>query len=239
MSSGSLLSAQGLVSGYHKLKVLNGVDLAVGRGELVGIIGPNGAGKTTTLRTIAGVVRPWSGSVKLDGTEIAGLPAHVIAKLGLGYVPDTRELFPVLTLGEHLRLAHSNLGARSSEDYESAVRRVLELFPPLRGRMSQKVGTMSGGEQQMVAIARALISRPKVLMLDEPSTGVAPRIVDNIYDALKELKGTMGILLVEQNAALVFEVADRVYLMDRGSIVKVGTPEELLRDELVRRTYLA
>ncbi|MFP3293639.1 MAG: ABC transporter ATP-binding protein [Nitrososphaeria archaeon] len=235
----SLLEVSGVTKRFGGLIALNGVDLAVGRGELVGIIGPNGAGKTTTLRTISGVVRPWSGSVKLDGIEIAGLPAHVIAKLGLGYVPDTRELFPGLTLGEHLRLAHSNLGDKSGEDYESAVRRVLELFPPLRGRMSQKVGTMSGGEQQMVAIARALISRPKVLMLDEPSTGVAPRIVDNIYDALKELKGTMGILLVEQNAALVFEVADRVYLMDRGSIVKVGTPEELLRDELVRRTYMA
>ncbi|MGC9191133.1 MAG: ABC transporter ATP-binding protein [Conexivisphaera sp.] len=234
----ALLSAEGLVSGYYKIRVLNGVSVSVGRGELVGIIGPNGAGKTTTLRTIAGVVRPWSGSVRLDGVDVAGLPSYRIAKMGLGYVPDSRELFPGLTLEEHLKLAHSRLG--SSEDYASAVERVLQLFPPLRGRMSQRVGTMSGGEQQMVAIARALVARPKVLMLDEPSTGVAPRIVDNIYDALKGLKGSeMGILLVEQNAELVFEVADRVYLMDRGSIVKEGTPEELRNDELVRRTYLA
>ncbi len=231
------LSVSGLVSGYYKIKVLNEVSLRVGKGELVGIIGPNGAGKTTTLRTIAGVVRPWSGSVLLDGVNVAGLPPHRIARMGLGYVPDSRELFPNLTLEEHLRLAHSRLG--SKEDFGSAVDRVMALFPPLKGRMSQRVGTMSGGEQQMVAIARALISSPKLLMLDEPSTGVAPRIVDNIYDALKSLKGSMSILLVEQNVQLVFEVADRVYLMDRGSIVKEGTPEELVKDELVRRTYLA
>ncbi|MGB9733875.1 MAG: ABC transporter ATP-binding protein [Conexivisphaera sp.] len=236
-SGGALLTASGLVSGYYKIKVLNGVDLEVRRGELVGIIGPNGAGKTTTLRTIAGIVRPWSGSVSLDGAQVAGLPPYRIAKMGLGYVPDSRELFPSLTLEEHLKLVHSRLG--SGEDYRSAVERVLDLFPPLRGRMSQRVGTMSGGEQQMVAIARALISNPKLLMLDEPSTGVAPRIVDNIYDGLKALKGSMGILLVEQNVQLVFEVADRVYLMDRGSIVKEGTPEELMKDELVRKTYLA
>ncbi|MFP3283409.1 MAG: ABC transporter ATP-binding protein [Nitrososphaeria archaeon] len=237
MSSGSILEASGLVSGYYKIKVLNGIDLSVGKGELVGIIGPNGAGKTTTLRAISGVIAPWSGRVMLDGADVAGLPAYRIAKMGLGYVPDSRELFPGLTLADHLKLAHSRLGSR--EEYDSAVGRVLELFPPLRGRMSQRVGTMSGGEQQMVAIARALISGPKVLMLDEPSTGVAPRIVDNIYDALKELKGSMGILLVEQNTDLVFEVADRVYLMDRGSIVKEGTPKELMADELVRKTYLA
>jgi len=237
MSSGSILEAGRLVSGYYKIKVLNGIDLSVGKGELVGIIGPNGAGKTTTLRAISGVIAPWSGRVMLDGADVAGLPAYRIAKMGLGYVPDSRELFPGLTLADHLKLAHSRLGSR--EEYDSAVGRVLELFPPLRGRMSQRVGTMSGGEQQMVAIARALISGPKVLMLDEPSTGVAPRIVDNIYDALKELKGSMGILLVEQNTELVFEVADRVYLMDRGSIVKEGTPKELMADELVRKTYLA
>jgi len=237
MSPGSILEASGLVSGYYKIKVLNGIDLSVGKGELVGIIGPNGAGKTTTLRAISGVIAPWSGRVMLDGADVAGLPAYRIAKMGLGYVPDSRELFPGLTLADHLKLAHSRLGSR--EGYDSAVGRVLELFPPLRGRMSQRVGTMSGGEQQMVTIARALISGPKVLMLDEPSTGVAPRIVDNIYDALKELKGSMGILLVEQNAELVFEVADRVYLMDRGSIVKEGTPKELMADELVRKTYLA
>jgi len=237
MSSGSILEAGRLVSGYYKIRVLNGIDLSVGKGELVGIIGPNGAGKTTTLRAISGVIAPWSGRVMLDGADVAGLPAYRIAKMGLGYVPDSRELFPGLTLADHLKLAHSRLGSR--EEYDSAVGRVLELFPPLRGRMSQRVGTMSGGEQQMVAIARALISGPKVLMLDEPSTGVAPRIVDNIYDALKELKGSMGILLVEQNTELVFEVADRVYLMDRGSIVKEGTPKELMADELVRKTYLA
>ncbi|HEU16531.1 MAG TPA: ABC transporter ATP-binding protein [Nitrososphaeria archaeon] len=236
-TGGALLAVSSLVSGYYKIRVLNGVNLEIRRGELVGIIGPNGAGKTTTLRTIAGVVHPWSGSVSLDGSQIAGLPPYRIAKMGLGYVPDSRELFPSLTFEEHLKLAHSRLS--SGEDYRSAVERVLDLFPPLRGRMSQRVGTMSGGEQQMVAIARALISNPKLLMLDEPSTGVAPRIVDNIYDGLKVLKGSMGILLVEQNVQLVFEVADRVYLMDRGSIVKEGTPEELVKDELVRKTYLA
>ncbi len=233
----SLLETKDLVSGYHKIRVLQGVSVQVDRHELVGIIGPNGAGKTTLLRTIAGIVKPWSGQVLLDGIRADGLPAYKIARAGLAYVPDSRELFPNLTLFEHLKLNHSMLS--SPDEFESVLERILDLFPQLKDRLSQKVGTMSGGEQQMVAIARALISDPKVLTLDEPSTGIAPRIVYGIYDMLKGLKKKLGILLVEQNAELVFEVADRVYLMDRGSIVKEGTPEELTKDELVKRTYLA
>jgi branched-chain amino acid transport system ATP-binding protein len=232
-----MLTVEGLHAGYDNLRVLHGVDLAVPAGHLLAVIGANGAGKTTLLRAVSGLVRPSAGKVTVDGRAVTGLRAERIAAAGLAHVPENRLVFPSLTVADNLALGGwTRRRSRSSDDRE----RVLELFPRLRSRLAQPAGTLSGGEQQMVVIGRGLMARPKVLVLDEPSVGLAPRLVGEIFAALGRLRGELGlaILLVEQNARAAFRVADRVAVMDRGRVVTGGTPDELAGEDRVQHAYL-
>jgi branched-chain amino acid transport system ATP-binding protein len=230
-----MLTVEGLHAGYENLRVLHGVDLAVAAGQMVAVIGANGAGKTTLLRAVSGLVRPSSGQVTVDGRAVTGLRAERIAAAGLAHVPENRLVFPSLTVADNLALGGWTR-RRSSRDLSVA----LDLFPRLRTRLGQPAGTLSGGEQQMVVIGRGLMARPKVLVLDEPSVGLAPRLVAEIFAALGQLRTSHGlaILLVEQNARAAFRVADRVAVMDRGRVVTSGTPDELAGDDRVQRAYL-
>ncbi|MPZ96786.1 MAG: ATP-binding cassette domain-containing protein [Propionibacteriales bacterium] len=234
-----MLTITGLHAGYGRLRVLHGVDLEVGDGELVAVIGANGAGKTTLLRTISGLLRATGGEVRLDGARISGLAAEKVAATGLAHVPENRLVFPTLSVDDNLRLGAWT--RRRAKDNGSAGRdRVLELFPRLAGRLGQAAGTLSGGEQQMLAVGRGIMARPKMLVLDEPSVGLAPRVVTEIMRALARLRDeeNLTIVLVEQNARAAFKVADRVYLMDRGRVVLEGTPAALLDDVRVQHAYL-
>lgn len=233
------LDVRALTAGYGRLEVLHGLDLTVGAGELVAVLGANGAGKTTLLRTLSGLLRPTGGSVQLDGRELGGVPADKVAGLGLAHVPENRLVFPTLSVDDNLRLGA--YGHRRDRAGVAADRdRVLELFPRLRQRGDQAAGTLSGGEQQMLAVARGLMARPRVLVLDEPSVGLAPRIIAEIFTALDRLRadGELSLLLVEQNARAALKVADRAYVMDRGRIVLDGPTAELLRDPRVQSAYL-
>jgi branched-chain amino acid transport system ATP-binding protein len=234
-----MLTVTGLGAGYDKLRVLHDVDLNVPDGHLVAVIGANGAGKTTLLRALSGLIRPTEGRIVLDGRDVTGLPAERIAAAGLAHVPENRLVFPSLTVADNLALgawtrrrAHS----RTAERRE----RVLDLFPRLAARLDQPAGTLSGGEQQMLAIGRGLMAEPKVLVLDEPSLGLAPRLVGEIFGALARLKSERGlaIVLVEQNARAAFRVADEVVVMDRGQVAATGTPQVLARDDRVQSAYL-
>lgn len=230
----AMFEVGGLRAGYDRLEVLHGVDLRLGRGELVALLGANGAGKTTLLRTISGLIRPTGGTVTLGGRDITGLRAEKVAAAGLAHVPENRLVFPSLTVRDNLRLGAWTRRGDSGGD----VARMLELFPRLAQRVNQAAGTMSGGEQQMLAIARGLMARPKVLVLDEPSLGLAPKVIADIFAALAALREELTILLVEQNAHAAFKVADRVYVMDRGEIVTEGVPSELRDDARVKEAYL-
>ncbi|MDP9398196.1 MAG: ABC transporter ATP-binding protein [Actinomycetota bacterium] len=233
------LDVRALTAGYGRLEVLHGLDLTVGAGELVAVLGANGAGKTTLLRTLSGLLRPTGGTVLLDGRELGGVPADKVAGLGLAHVPENRLVFPTLSVDDNLTLGA--YGHRRDRAGVGADRdRVLELFPRLRQRGDQAAGTLSGGEQQMLAVARGLMARPRVLVLDEPSVGLAPRIIAEIFTALDRLRadGELSLLLVEQNARAALKVADRAYVMDRGRIVLDGTTAELLRDPRVQSAYL-
>ncbi|GLW66919.1 ABC transporter ATP-binding protein [Actinomadura rubrobrunea] len=229
-----MFETRGLRSGYDNLEVLRGVDLSLAEGELVALLGANGAGKTTLLRTVSGLLRPFGGTVRLDGRDIGGLPAEKVAAAGLAHVPENRLVFPSLTVTDNLALGAWTRPRTRAEDIE----RMLDLFPRLRQRLGQPAGTLSGGEQQMLAIARGLMARPKVLVLDEPSLGLAPKVVGDIFAALARLRHELTILLVEQNARAAFKVADRVLVMDRGKIVMSGTPEELADDAQIKQAYL-
>ena len=233
-----MLEVTKLCAGYDKLRVLHEVDLSVAHGQLLAVIGANGAGKSTLLRALSGLIRP-SGRITLDGRDITGLPAEKIAAAGLAHVPENRLVFPSLTVSDNLvlggwtrRRAGATVAARRAQ--------VLELFPPLAMRLGQPAGTLSGGEQQMLAIGRGLMADPSVLVLDEPSLGLAPRLVGQIFAALAELKSDhqLTIVLVEQNTRAAFRVADQVAVMDRGRIVTTGTPDALSRDDRVQHTYL-
>lgn len=234
-----MLDISGLSAGYDKLQVLHDVDLAVADGQLVAVIGANGAGKTTMLRALSGLIRPAAGRVVLDGREVTGLPAEKIAAAGLAHVPENRLVFPSLTVSDNLLLGGwTRRGA--ARDTAARRGRVLELFPRLATRLDQPAGTLSGGEQQMVAIGRGLMAEPKALVLDEPSLGLAPRLVAEIFAALARLKADhrLAIVLVEQNARAAFRVADEVVVLDRGRVVTTGSPEQLLRDDRVQSAYL-
>ncbi|MGH3384322.1 MAG: ABC transporter ATP-binding protein [Nocardioidaceae bacterium] len=235
-----MLTITGLHAGYGRLQVLHGVDLEVSAGELVAVIGANGAGKTTLLRTVSGLLRATSGEVRLDGARISGLAAEKVAATGLAHVPENRLVFPTLSVDDNLRLG-AWTRRRAADGRSAAGRdRVLELFPRLAGRLGQAAGTLSGGEQQMLAVGRGIMARPKTLVLDEPSVGLAPKVVTEIMRALARLRDEEGltIVLVEQNARAAFKVADRVYLMDRGRVVLEGTPAALLDDVRVQHAYL-
>jgi branched-chain amino acid transport system ATP-binding protein len=212
------------ISCYHGgAHVLRDVSLRVSAGEVLGLLGRNGAGKTTTLRTVMGLVRARSGSITLDGAELLRLPPDEISRRGIGYVPQGRRLFPELTVGENLRIGLLVRGGG-----EETLQPVLELFPVLRERLRQRAGTLSGGEQQMLATARALCARPTLLLMDEPSEGLMPALVDRLLTTVTALRGRgVGILLVEQKVDAVLRVADRVAIMENGRIVHEATPAEL------------
>ena len=232
----SMLVVKGLRSGYGKIEVLHEVDLAVERGQIVSLIGANGAGKTTLLKTISGLLRPSAGSIKFEGADIARHPAHKIVGLGISHVPEGRAILKRMTVIDNLRMgAH----VRSDPDVERDIGSVLERFPILAERRDQMAGTLSGGEQQMLAIGRALVARPRLLLLDEPSLGLAPKLVTRILLTLRELRQEgKTILLVEQNARQALQVADRGYVIERGRILVSGSGKELLNMPEIQRTYL-
>jgi branched-chain amino acid transport system ATP-binding protein len=222
---------------YGNIRALQGVSLSVGQGELVALIGSNGAGKTTTLRAISGLLRPSEGTITLEGADITHAPPHRIVELGISHCPEGRRIFGSLTVRENLRL-----GAVSQADRQAAaedLEMVLGLFPLLRERLGQAGGTLSGGEQQMLAIARALMSRPRLLLLDEPSLGLAPLMVERIFGTIAELKAQgRTILLVEQNVHHALDVADRVYVLETGRTTLEGPAATLRRNPKVEQAYL-
>jgi branched-chain amino acid transport system ATP-binding protein len=232
-----VLELDGIETYYGTIRALRGVSLEVRRGEIVTLLGANGAGKTTTLRSINGLNRPRRGTITFAGQNITTIPAHGIVKLGISQSPEGRKLFPRMTVVENLEMGAFQRSDRAAikEDMEG----VFTLFPRLAERRTQKAGTMSGGEQQMCAIGRAMMARPKLLMLDEPSMGLAPIFVERIFETIVEInKQGTPILLVEQNALMALEVADRGYVLETGSIVLDGPAAELKTNEQVRKTYL-
>jgi branched-chain amino acid transport system ATP-binding protein len=233
----ALLELQGVDAFYGRVQALHGVTLDVDRREIVALIGSNGAGKTTTLRTISGLVRPAAGRITFDGASIASIPANRVVEVGIGHAPEGRRLFPRLSVLDNLLMgAYSR---RDKEGIAADVRRVYELFPRLEERQRQISGTLSGGEQQMLAIGRAMMARPKLLMLDEPSLGLAPILVETIFSIIREINQSgVPILLVEQNAHKALEIAHRGYVLETGVIVRSGTGRELLESQDVQRAYL-
>ena len=233
----ALLHAADLTAGYGKMSILHGVSLEVRQGEMVSVIGPNGAGKSTAFKTIVGFLRPVSGRVTFDGQDITGLRPDQVLYRGLAYVPQGRIVFPQMTVLENLEM-----GAyieRDGRRIGEALERVYELFPILAERRRQRAGTMSGGEQQMVAIARALMTTPKLVMLDEPSLGLSPKFVSIIFERLTEMKRAgYTLMVVEQNAARALAVADRGYVLELGRNRFEGTGQSLLDDPEVKRLYL-
>lgn len=232
-----MLSVENLSVSYGAIKALHGISLRVERGEIVTLIGSNGAGKTTTLRTISGLVRAAAGSITFEGVPIGKLPAHQIVRMGIAQAPEGRGVFANMSVDENL-----SLGAYARHDKEQIEKdrqRALELFPRLRERLSQSAGTLSGGEQQMLAIARALLARPKLMLLDEPSLGLAPQVVATIFKIIREINaGGTTILLVEQNAHMALNVAHRAYVLEVGKIAMEGPAAELAKSDEVRRAYL-
>ncbi|HEV2553541.1 MAG TPA: ABC transporter ATP-binding protein [Bosea sp. (in: a-proteobacteria)] len=235
-SQSPLLSIAGLNAGYGGLDVLHDVSIAVGAGEFVCVIGANTAGKSTLLRTISGLVSA-RGSIRFDGTELVGRPSHAIPTLGIAHVPEGRHVFPEMTVEENVMLGA--YAVRTASDLAVRRDRVLTMFPRLRERLGQLAGTLSGGEQQMVAIGRALMLQPRLLLLDEPSHGLAPKIVDELHDTFLAVSRTgTSILLVEQNTTLALSVAARGYVLESGRVVLSGTSAELSGNDAVRSAYL-
>lgn len=240
MSTAPLLEVRNLKLSYGGITAVKGIDFYINSGELVTLIGANGAGKTTTLKVIAGLLKPSSGSIHFLGSAIGGQPAYELAELGVGLVPEGRGVFARMTILENLQMgAYVRQGSHSAKSIGHDLEVVLETFPRLRERLSQLAGTLSGGEQQMVAIARAMMARPKLLLLDEPSMGLAPLMVETIFGVIQDLnQHGMTILLVEQNARLALSMADRAYVLESGVITLSGTANELLNDDRVREAYL-
>jgi branched-chain amino acid transport system ATP-binding protein len=233
----ALLEVQEVDAFYGRVQALRKISLSVDTGEIVALIGSNGAGKTTTLRTISGLIRAAAGRIVFDGRDITHTPASAVVRLGVCQAPEGRRLFSRMTVYDNLQMgAYSR---RDGHGIRDDLERVYELFPRVRERRNQVAGTLSGGEQQMVAVARALMARPKVLMLDEPSLGLAPILIETIFRTLVEInaQGT-PVLLVEQNANKALEIAHRGYVLETGSIVKEGSGRELLESEEVQRAYL-
>jgi len=220
---------------YGAIHAVKGVSFEVGDGEIVALIGANGAGKSTILKTVSGLMHPRSGSITFMDKNIAHTDAHKLLRHGLAHVPEGRRIFLQMTVQENL-----DMGAFTRKDtYKADMERMFELFPRLKERRKQIAGTLSGGEQQMLAMSRALMSNPKLLMLDEPSMGLAPILVDQIFDIIKELHAAgTTILLVEQNASKALEIADRAYVLETGKITLSGTGEELAKSDEVRKAYL-
>ena len=231
-----ILETKNLTCGYGKLPVLRDVNIHIGA-ESVALIGPNGAGKTTLINAITGLVRPWGGSVLFDGRDLAGQATHQIARAGIALVPQERELFPGMTVADNLALGAAYI-PRAQGQEERLLDQVIRLFPILKERYRQIVGTMSGGQQRMVAIARALMANPKLLILDEPSLGLQPSIVSEVFDRLSELKKDVAILVTEQNVKESLRSADRGYVLENGVVVLEGAAADLARDPHVEASYL-
>ena len=234
-----MLSVSNLTTSYGLIRALKDVSLVAKEGQVTCILGPNGAGKTTLMFTLAGILNPVSGSVKFNGIEIAGLGAPKVLKNGLSLVPENRLVFPLMSVRDNL-MAGAYLRHQSNRiEVENDLEKLYERFPVLKQREKQNAGTLSGGEQQMLALARALMSRPKMLLLDEPSVGLAPKVVDEIFAIITQVRSEgMSIVLVEQNAVKALQVADHFYFLDQGRVSFNGNPNELENEEVIKRAYL-
>lgn len=231
-----MLDVEALRVGYGKAEVVHGVDFLIDAGECVALIGPNGAGKSTILKSICGLVPPISGSIRFLGQSLVGMAGHRIAALGIAMCPEGRQMFPEMTVLENLRMGAYT---RRRDVLEESLDEVMERFPRLRERARQNAGTLSGGEQEMVAIARVLMARPRLCIFDEPSLGLAPRIVDEIEETLQKVKASgVTILLVEQAVSMALRVADRAYVLEAGNLVLEGPSAELAQADSVRNAYL-
>jgi branched-chain amino acid transport system ATP-binding protein len=232
-----MLRVDNIHASYGPVAALRGVTLTVGEAEMVGLVGANGAGKSTLLRVVSGVMKPVSGTVKFEGTDIAGRTPESVVRRGISLVPEGRKVFPSLTVAENLRLGAAT--RRDRAEIQHDIDELCTRFPILRERFHQLGGTLSGGEQQQLAIARALMARPKLLMLDEPSLGLAPIVVDTMFEIVRDLRARgITVLLVEQNVRRTLAIVDRAYLMATGSMVFSGKPDELLRQVDIEASYL-
>jgi branched-chain amino acid transport system ATP-binding protein len=236
--SDAILDIQDVQAYYGHVHALKGISLSVNQGEIVALIGANGAGKTTVLRTVSGLLRPRQGEVRIGGQSIRGMQAHQVVYMGVSHAPEGRKIFSTLSVNENLNMGAYSLGGQRAR-IEQHRERVFALFPRLRERRNQLAGTLSGGEQQMLAIGRALMADPKVLLLDEPSLGLAPLLVRAIFDTVKQINASgVAILLVEQNARAALRLAHKGYVLETGNIVLAGPAGQLLADERVRKAYL-
>jgi branched-chain amino acid transport system ATP-binding protein len=232
-----MLELRAIDAGYGSFQALFDVSLDVKAGEAVGVIGPNGAGKTTLMRVISGLIRPLKGRIAMEGTDVGATPPHRIVSLGIAHVPENRRLFPRLTVADNLKMGAYMPGARAN--YAERLDFVFDLFPRMKDRRNQMAGTMSGGEQQMCAIGRALMSNPKLLLLDEPSAGLAPVVVQQVFELVKRIRASgLTVLIVEQNVQQVLRVVDRAYLLEAGSIRAAGTAAELAASDTIKQAYL-
>ncbi len=232
-----MLEAKRIETFYGKSQALFDVSVGVGASEIVALVGSNGAGKSTLLKTISGLIRPTSGSVSFEGRDITGRPSHAIVEMGIAHIPEGRKLFPNMTVLENLEMGA--YPARTWKLKQKTLEKVYELLPLLKTRHGQSAGTLSGGEQQMVAMGRGLMSGPKLCLIDEPSSGLAPVMVDEIFQIIVNLRDQgIAVFLVEQNVPHTLEVADRAYVIENGSVVLAGKSQELLSEESIRKAYL-
>jgi branched-chain amino acid transport system ATP-binding protein len=232
-----MLELDGVDAGYDGFQALFGVTLEVKAGEAVAVIGPNGAGKTTLMRVCSGLIRPTGGTIRMAGTDLATIPAHRIVELGIAHVPENRRLFPKMSVEDNLKMGAYMRQARAK--FRDRLGFVYELFPRLRERRGQFAGTLSGGEQQMCAIGRALMSEPKLLLLDEPSAGLAPVVVQQVFALVERIRASgLTVLIVEQNVRQVLRIVDRAYLLEAGSIRISGAATELMASETIQEAYL-
>ena len=232
-----MLQMKSVDAGYGTFQALFGVSLEVRAGEAVGVIGPNGAGKTTLMRVISGLIRPRAGSITMEGADVLKTPEHRIVSLGIAHVPENRRLFPRLSVADNLKMGAFMPEARAR--YSERLAFVFDLFPRMKERRNQLAGTMSGGEQQMCAIGRALMSDPKLLLLDEPSAGLAPVVVQQVFELVKRIRSSgLTVLIVEQNVQQVLRVVDRAYLLEAGTIRVSGDAGDMLSNDTVRQAYL-
>ena len=232
-----LLSIENVTTGYEKAQVLKKVNISLEKGEIVALIGANGAGKTTSLRCITGIIRPWEGTIKFNNQKIDTLESYEIVSLGISYCPEGRDIFANLSVYENLKVGGYLIKDR--REFKSNLNQIYELFPRLQERCNQIAGSLSGGEQQMLAIGRALMSKPSVLLLDEPSLGLAPILVESIFKAIQQINSSgTSILLVEQNVSLALEFAQRAYVLEKGEIKLSGESKDLRESVYVKNSYL-
>ena len=233
-----LLKIEDLHTNYGAIHALKGISLEVNEGEIVCLIGSNGAGKTTLVNSIVGIVKSSSGTITFDGKDITHVPAHAMTKEGIGISPEGREVFPELTVEENLRIGA--FVVKDENKIKESYERVYELFPRLKERITQQAGTLSGGEQQMLAMGRALMSQPKIILMDEPSMGLSPLYVNEIFDIIQKINADgVTVLLVEQNAKKALSIANRAYVLETGKIVLSGDAKELMNDDSVKKAYLS